>query len=92
MSVVDPILKPFYTERITDIVNELCIAVKSYQGHQGYDKTQLVKLYNYHKSKSNIYPDTNWHSNRLQCMSCIANKLQDRVKIWESTVGLLNSN
>ncbi len=70
----------FFIERITDISNDLCNYI---------DKTvdifpdDLITLYNYHKNNSHIYPLTNWHAHRIRCMSSIAVKLKDKVKIWD---------
>ena len=70
----------FFIERITDISNDLC---KYVDENSNISSTDLIKLYDYHKSNSHIYPLTNWHAHRIRCMSCIAVKLQDKVKIWD---------
>jgi len=77
-------MEGFFVERITDITNDLCdyvdrMSVSEVMKQRG----RLVELYNYHNSNHHIYPLTNWHTHRLRCMSCIASKLQDKVKIWE---------
>lgn len=76
----------FFTERITDISNDLCAYVDAIDVTTALPplmKQELVKVYTYHQNNSHIHPLTNWHSHRIRCMSCIAIKLKDKVKIWQ---------
>lgn len=72
-------MKRFHIERITDISNELC----DFLDKNVCANTQLIDLYDYHKGNHHIYPLTNWHAHRIRCLSKIASKLGDKVKIWE---------
>lgn len=71
----------FFQERITDISNDLCDFVD--------DKTKvishsnLIRLYEYHNKNHHIHPLTNWHAHRIRCLSSIAVRLNDKVRIWE---------
>jgi hypothetical protein len=69
----------FHKERITDISNDLCKYIKD---NDTIDTEDLVRLYDYHKNNNHIYPLTNWQAHRIRCMSCIAARLKDKVKIW----------
>lgn len=77
-------MEGFFIERITDITNDLCKHVDSLENvsspslHQ-----QLTSLYDYHRANGHIHPLTNWHAHRIRCMSAIASKLQDRLKVWQ---------
>lgn len=77
-------MKHFFVERITDISNELCHHIDQLQSsHNPLIISVLEDLYTYHKGNDHIHPLTNWHAHRLRCMSCIAAKLKNTVKIWE---------
>ena len=67
-------------ERITDISNDLCRALDD---RDITTKDDLQTLYTYHSNNHHIYPNTNWHAHRIRVLSCIAVKLQDKVKIWQ---------
>lgn len=77
----------FFIERITDISNDLCGTMDAMQPSVVKKDRAMVKvlsdLYVYHRSNEHVHPLTNWHAHRLRCMSCIATKLHDVVKIWE---------
>lgn len=80
-------MRQFFIERITDISNELCRTIDEMDS-QRISKNRAItnvleELYRYHRANGDIHPLTNWHAHRLRCMSCIASKLQDIVKIWE---------
>jgi hypothetical protein len=68
-------------ERITDISNDLCEFVDNRSNN--IDKRSLIQIYEYHKGNNDIYPFTNWHAHRIRCMSSIASRLRDNVRIWE---------
>lgn len=68
----------FFIERITDISNDLCKFVET----NNISKKDLTRLFDYHYNNQHIYPFTNWTAHRIRCMSCIAVKLRDKVKIW----------
>lgn len=68
-------------ERITDISNDLCNFVDNRSNV--IDRKQLIRVYQYHSGNAHIHPFTNWHAHRIRCMSCIAARLADKVRIWE---------
>lgn len=68
-------------ERITDISNDLCDFVDDRSNI--VNTTELIRVYEYHRGKSHIHPLTNWHAHRIRCMSAIAARLSDKVRIWE---------
>lgn len=72
-------MERFYTERITDISNELCQLIDA----KKISRNDLMELYKFHKSKHHIFPSSNWMSHRIRVLSCIATALDDIVKIWE---------
>lgn len=80
-------MRQFFIERITDISNELCRTIDEMDSHtitKNRAMSQILEeLYLYHKANEHIHPLTNWHAHRLRCMSCIAFKLHDIVKVWE---------
>lgn len=78
----------FFQERITDISNDLCIFVDD--ANKKISTTDLVRLYDYHNNNHHIHPLTNWHAHRIRCMSSIAVRLKDKVKIWECHYHILN--
>lgn len=81
------VFQSFFIERITDISNDLCRTIDELKTetvlHNRVMSKVLEDLYLYHRSNENIHPLTNWHAHRIRCMSCIATKLRDVVKIWE---------
>lgn len=74
----------YFVERITDITNDLCALIDGMHMNinNGIRQT-LCTLYNYHHANNHIHPLTNWHAHRIRCMSAIATKLKDKVKIWQ---------
>lgn len=78
-------LESFFVERITDISNDLCRFVDNLQPSNLTPSLQqkLLQLYEYHLQNGHIHPLTNWHAHRIRCMSCIATKLQDPLRIWQ---------
>lgn len=72
-------MEKFFVERITDVSNDLCNYVDI---HTDINPDELTRLYEYYNN-SKIYIHTNWHAHRIRCMSCIAARLQNKVKIWQ---------
>lgn len=77
----------FMVERITDVSNDLCSFVENRSNT--ISKRELIRVYEYHKANSHIHSFTNWHAHRIRCMSCIAARLSDKVRIWESHFWIL---
>lgn len=73
-------MEKFFIERITDVSNDLCNYIDT---TPNLPENELINLYDYHKDNQNIYPLTNWHAHRLRCLSSIAVKLKNKVKIWD---------
>ena len=77
-------MKQYFVERITDITNDLCAHVDAIDmDNKENIRQDLGKLYDYHHDNNHIHPLTNWHAHRIRCMSAIATKLKDKVKIWQ---------
>lgn len=78
-------MKHFFIERITDISNDLCTFLQTLEPIRMTlsMRNQLIQLYNYHDNNRHIHPLTNWHAHRLRCMSAIATKLKDIIRIWQ---------
>lgn len=68
-------------ERITDVSNDLCEFVDNRQNQ--IDRKTLIKVYEYHQGNFHIHPFTNWQAHRVRCMSSIASRLGDHVRVWE---------
>jgi hypothetical protein len=78
-------MENFFIERITDISNDLCSYIDNLQKQTLSPplRKTMNTLYDYHKNNNHIHPLTNWHAHRLRCMSAIASKLNDPLKIWQ---------
>lgn len=74
-------IEKFSIERITDISNTLCNYVDNLSNK--IDNKSLITDYEYHKGNFHIHPFTNWQAHRIRCMSCIAVRAKDNVRIWE---------